>query len=230
MVPDGVDLGLGLQQVGGHGLAGLHGELRSLTGGDLEAEGGQRVSEALAAVLGEGEVVDTGDLGDDRVGHALVGQALADVVAGADAHAVVVTGDVGPVGLRGGEDAVEVDDRDAGLHGLLGDLGQGLALEGQDDQGVDAGVDQRLDLGDLLVDVVGALGDLQGHVVVLVGSGLCVLGDGRDPAVVGCGGGEADGDRLAGLLGRAGRVAELLVAVGQQVDPRQALLKLEDAA
>jgi biotin carboxyl carrier protein len=30
--------------------------------------------------------------------------------------------------------------------------------------------------------------------------------------------------------GRAGRIAEVLVAVGQQVDPRQALLRLEDAA
>src|SRR5690606_11021355 len=104
------------------------------------------------------------------------------------------------VGLRGVEDPVEVDDGDAGAHRLEPDLGEGLAVGGQDHQDVDPLVDEGLDLADLLGGVVGALGDLQGDVGVLPGARLGVVVDGVEPAVVGLRSGEADGDRLAGLV------------------------------
>ena len=88
---------------------------------------------------------------------------------GGDAHAVVVTEDGDAGGVRVVELAVDVDDRDAGLHRLEGDRGHRGAVEGQQHDGVDAVVDERLDLADLQVDVVGALGDPQLDVVVLLG-------------------------------------------------------------
>ena len=105
-----------------------------------------------------GQRVDAGDLGDDRVLDALVLDHLAGVGAGRDAHAVVVAEDRGPRGERGGELAVDVDDRDAGLHRLGGDVGQRGAVGRQQHDRVDLVVDEGLDLADLLVGVVGALG------------------------------------------------------------------------
>src|SRR5690606_22682903 len=180
-----------------------------LLGGDLEAVGLQRVGEALAAVLRQRQRRDALDLDDDRVGDALVLELLADVVAGGDAHAVVVAADPRPVRQVVGEDAVEVDDRDAGVHGLAADLVQLLAVVGEDHQHVDLRLDQRLDGGDLLVDVVGRFDRLERHVGVLLGLLLGVLGYRRDPAVVRGGRGEPDGDLLAGLVVVAGERAGL---------------------
>ena len=71
-------------------------------GGDavvhLESAVVERVGEAARAVLRERQRVDAGDLGDDGVG--VVAELLADVGAGADAHAVVVTEDGGARGER----------------------------------------------------------------------------------------------------------------------------------
>src|SRR3954464_9229090 len=164
----------------------------------------QRVGEAPAGVLGEGEGVDAGDLGDDGVG--LVAEPRADVRAGGDPHAVVVAEDRGAGGERAVELAVDVDDRDAGVHRLLGHRGQRGAVEGQQDDGVDAVVDEGLDLADLGADVVGALGHLELDVVVLVGRGLRRVGDAGHPAVVGGRGREPDGHGVAGLVVVAGRV------------------------
>ena len=66
VVPDGVDLRRGLQQVGRGLLAGLDGELGRDPVVDLLGRSRQRVREALAAVLGQRQRVDAGDLGDDR--------------------------------------------------------------------------------------------------------------------------------------------------------------------
>ena len=126
----------------------------------------------------------------------------ADVGAGRDAHAVVVAEDGDAGGVRVLELAVDVDDRDAGLHRLDGDRGQRGTVEGQQHDRVDTVVDEGLDLADLQVDVVGAFGDLQVDVRVLVGE-VADVGDRGHPAVVGGGGGEADGDGVALLVVRA---------------------------
>ena len=78
VVPDGVDLRRCLQQVGRGLLAGLDGELGGDAVVDVETALGERVLEALAAVLGQRQRVDAGDLGDDGVG--VVAELLADVV------------------------------------------------------------------------------------------------------------------------------------------------------
>src|SRR5690606_13559628 len=158
------------------------------------------VGEALRAVLGQRQRVDAGDLGDDRVFDVVLFDQLAGVGAGRDTHPVVVAQDRRPGGERAGELAVDVDDRDAGLHGPGGDLGQLGAVGRQDDDGVDFLVDERLDLADLQVGVVRAFGHPEFDVFELFG-----LGDGRvvdrgQPAVVGLGSGEADDDLLARLV------------------------------
>ena len=79
VVPERVDLRRGLQQVGRHRLAGLDGELGRDLVAHLEAGRLQRVGEALAAVLGQRQVVDALDLGDDRVADALGLHLLGDV-------------------------------------------------------------------------------------------------------------------------------------------------------
>ncbi len=57
--------------------------------------------------------------------------------------------------MRGAEDQPVVgDDGDVGVGGLLEDVGEGLAVDGGDDQGVHALRDHVLDLRDLLVRVV----------------------------------------------------------------------------
>ena len=184
---------------------------------DVEAALVERVLEALAAVLGQRQRVDAGDLGDHGV--RLVAELLADVGAGGDAHAVVVAEDGDARGVRVVELAVDVDDRDAGLHRLEGDRGHGRAVEGQQHDRVDALVDERLDLADLQVDVVGALRDPELDVVVRLGGLLGGLGDRAHPAVVGGRGGEADDDLVARLvvragLGRGGAAARVVVALG----------------
>ena len=163
------------------------------------------LAEALRAVLGQGQRVDAGDLGDDGVLDALVLDHLAGVGAGRDAHAVVVAEDRGPSGERGGELTVDVDHRDAGLHRLGGDVGQRRAVGRQQHDRVDLVVDEGLDLADLLVGVVGALGGLELHVGVLLGLRDRRAVDGREPAVVGGRTGEPDHDLLARVVvGRRG--------------------------
>ena len=164
----------------------------------LEAGRGQRVGEALRPVLGQRQVGDALDLGDHRVAHALGLELRGDVRAGREAHAVVVALDQGAGPARGVELAVEVDHGDARRLRLDRDLGERLAVERQDDQRVDLLVDEGLHLADLLVDVVAPLDRLERHVAVLLRLGLGVRRDGGDPAVVGRGRREADGDRLAG--------------------------------
>ena len=145
------------------------GEVGGHAGRDLESAVLERVGEARRAVLRERQRVDAGDLGDDRVG--VVAELLADVRAGADAHAVVVAEHGGAGGERAGELAVDVDDRDAGLHRLDRDLGQRGAVARQQHDRVDAVVDEGLDRGDLRVDVVRALGELQLDVGEALGRG-----------------------------------------------------------
>ena len=146
------------------------GEVGGDAGRDLEAAVLERVGEALRAVLRQRQRVDAGDLGDDGVG--VVAELLADVGAGADAHAVVVAEDRGACGERAGELAVDVDDRDAGLHRLDRGLGQRGAVGRQQHDRVDALVDEGLDGGDLRDRVVRALGDLQLDIIEAVGRGL----------------------------------------------------------
>src|SRR5690625_5140687 len=67
VVPDRVDLGQRLEQARGHGLTTLRGELRGDPVGHRETALAECVLKALAAVLGQRQVVDTGDLGDDGV-------------------------------------------------------------------------------------------------------------------------------------------------------------------
>src|SRR5690606_5516975 len=93
VVPDRVDLGMGLEQVGGDLGSALDGELRILPGGDAVAVGLERVLEALAALLGEGERGDALDFEDDGVGDVVLLELAADVVARRDAHAVIVAAD-----------------------------------------------------------------------------------------------------------------------------------------
>jgi hypothetical protein len=119
------------------------------------------------------------------------------VSAGGDAHAVVVAEHGDPGGVRVVELAVDVDDRDTGLHRLERDRRHRGAVEGQQHDGVDLVVDEGLDLADLHADIVGALGDLELDVVVLVGHLLGRLGDRAHPAVVGGRSGEADDDGVA---------------------------------
>src|SRR5690606_27170864 len=168
------------------------------------------------------ERVDAGDLRDDRVG--VVAELHADVLAGADAHAVVVAEDGGAGGERAGELAVDVDDRDPGLHGLRRDVRERGAVERQEHDRVDAVVDEALDLADLDVDVVRAVGDAELDVLVLLGLGLRRARDGTHPAVVGGGGGEADDDRVArGVVVGDGlaRAAAAVVAVRRVLGGRR---------
>jgi len=178
--------GAACKQVRCRGLATLHGEVGRHAAGDVKTAVGQRVGEAAAAVLRQRQGVDTGDLGHDGIG--VVADLLADVRAGAEAHAVVVTEHCRPCRERAGELPVDVDHDDPGLHGLRCDLGQGRAVERQHDNRVDTVVDERLDLADLQVHVVGGLGDNELDVVVLVSLGKGRAGDRAHPAVVGCGG------------------------------------------
>ena len=143
---------------------------------------------------------------------------VADVGAGADAHAVVVTEDRGACGERAREHAVDVDDRDAGLHRLDRDLGQRGAVGGQQHDRVDALVDEGLDGGDLRDRVVRALRDLQVDVTEAVGSGLSTGVDGAEPAVVGGGAREADDDGVAllGVLLGGGALVDDVVLVGSR--------------
>ena len=128
------------EQLRGRSFAALDGEVGGDAVVDLEAAVLERVGEAARAVLRQRQRVDAGDLGDDGVG--VVAELLADVGAGADAHAVVVAEDGDACGEGARELAVDVDDRDAGLHRLDRDLGQRGAVGRQQHDGVDAVVDE----------------------------------------------------------------------------------------
>ena len=82
------------------------------------------------------------------------------------------------------EQAVDVDDRDARLLGLLGDRRERRAVLRQHDERVGLLRDRLLDLLRLRVGVR-RLEQLEVDVVVLVGRGLGVLRDRAEPAVVG---------------------------------------------
>ena len=84
--------------------------------------------------------------------------------------------------------------------------------------GVDPVVDEGLDLLDLDQGVVGAFGNDQLDIVVLLGDGAGRLGDRRHPAVVGGRSREADGDGVTdlvvgALLGFRGAAFEVLVGI-----------------
>ncbi len=148
-----------------------------------------------------GQRVDAGDLRDDGVvAETLVLDHLAGVGAGRDAHAVVVAEDRRTRGERRGELTVDVDHGDAGLHRLGRDVGERGAVGRQQHDRVDLVVDEGLDLADLEVGVVGALGRLELDVGVLLGLVDRGAVDGREPAVVGGRPGEADDDLLAGVV------------------------------
>ena len=88
---------------------------------------------------------------------------LGGVFAGLQGDLVVVAADEGRVVLAGIADrlAVELDHRDAGIHGALHRRRQRRRLEGRDQQQVDLLGDEIVDLRGLRVDVAGAVGDLQ---------------------------------------------------------------------
>ena len=139
------------------------------------------------------------------------------------AHLLEVDGD--PPGARFGHDAVEGDDGDAGIAGLLDDAIQGIGRGGIDDDRIIALQDQVLDLGGLLRHLVfrggegigcrdDAVGDrLFRHLVPAFQHGLppgiagIVVGE-RDLLVFGVGGsrhgrdkrGKRCGNKKSGLL------------------------------
>ena len=151
-----------------------------------------RVLEALRALLGHRDAGEALDLDDV----ALALELLAEVDAGLVADAVVVAGDQGAVCAGLGELAVDVDDRDAGLHRLQRHRCEGVALVRQHDERVGLGRDQGLDLVGLGGRVGHALGQLERDALELVRLLAGVLGDGGHPAVVGTRRAERDGDRL----------------------------------
>ena len=109
---------------------------------------------------------------------------VGDVLGRQHADLVVVAEDRRGRGVGLGEQAVDVDDRDAGLLGLLGDRRQRRAVLRQHDERVGLLGDRLLDLLRLRVGV-GRLEQLELDVVVLLGRRLGVLGDRAEPAVVG---------------------------------------------
>src|SRR5215207_8028145 len=150
---DRLDVLLALEH-GLHHLQALVGqEVGWLAGDDLDAAVAalDAVGEALGALLGHRDPGHALDL--DHV--ALAVELVGDEVGRRLADAVVVAPDPGPEGGRGGELAVDVDNRDPGLHGLLRDRGERAALMREDDQHVRLLADERLDLGDLAGRVVG---------------------------------------------------------------------------
>ena len=205
VVPHRVDLRVAGQQVGGDLLAGGDGEPGRDAGPDLEAEQRQAVPEAPRPVLGERKLVDAGDLGDDGVG--VAPELVADVLAGGDAHAVVVALDEHPVGQRVAELAVQVDHRDAGVHGLAPGRRHLRTVVRQQHDDVGLLRDERLDRGPLLGDVLAGGDRDERHLAVLLRLRAGVGRDGRDPAVVGGRRREADLDGLA----RRGVVALVVV-------------------
>ena len=129
---DRVDLLLTLQD-GLHYLQALVGqEVCRLAGDDLDDAVAllDPVSEALGTQFGHRDAGDTLNL--DHVAQAL--QLIGDEVGGRLANAVVVATNPGPIGRRARKLAVDVDDRDASLHGLLSNRGERAALVGEDDQ------------------------------------------------------------------------------------------------
>ena len=97
---------------------------------------------------------------------ALALQLVGDVVGRQHADLVVVAEHRRRRGVRRGEQPVDVDDRDAGALGLLGDRRQRRAVLGQHDEGVGLLRDRLLDLLRLRVRV-GRLEQLEVDVVVL---------------------------------------------------------------
>ena len=127
-------------------------EVGRLLGHDLEpvtAERLDRVGEALAAIGRDRDAGDALDLDDV----ALAAQLVGDERRRLDADLVVVAEDRGPGGVRAAEEPVDVDDRDAGLHGLLGDRGELGTVVREHDERVGVLVDDRLDLRRLAVGV-----------------------------------------------------------------------------
>ena len=142
----GVDVGLRLEDVLHHAQAGVRVEVTRLRGDDLDpavrADLLQLVGEALAAVGGHRDAGETLDL--DHVALAL--QLLADVVRRQHPDLVVVAQDRGGRRVRGGEQAVDVDDRDARPLGLLGHRGERRAVLREHHQRVRLLRDGLLDL------------------------------------------------------------------------------------
>ena len=237
MVPHGVQLGVGGQQLGSSLLATRDREVSGDARADLEPALLERVGEALRAVLRQGQGVDAGDLTDDGVVD--IRHLLADVLASADAHAVVVAEDRDPRRIGVAELAVDVDDGDSGLHCGERSLRERRTVARQHHDGVDTLVDELLDRGDLLRDVVRALGLAELDVVEALG-GLDRSGvDRAEPAVVGLGPRPADDDVAAGgsvvarrLLGRGvvrSRSAGVLSSVARTSDEQTDGCRRRDA-
>ena len=159
---------LGLEDVLHDPQAGVGVEVARLLGHDLDAAVRaprlDLVGEALGAVLGDRDPREALDLHDVALALELVG----DVVGREDADLVVVAEDRRRGGVRGGEQAVDVHDRDAGPLGLPGDGRQRRAVLGQHDEGVGLLGDGLLDLLRLRVGV-GGLEQLEVDVRVLLG-------------------------------------------------------------
>ena len=88
--------------------------------------------------------------------------------------------------------AIEHDDRDLGIDRLLDDAGEAGGFLGRDEERVDLLADQVLDVGDLLLGAVLAVGDDELDLGVLLGLGDDVLVELGPPRLDGRGLGEAD--------------------------------------
>ena len=151
-----------------------------------------------AAVGRHRDAGDALDLHDVALAVELIG----DERGGLGADVVVVAEDRGPGGLRRGEEPVDVDDRDAGLHRLLGDRRELVTVVGQHDEHVGLLVDDGLDLRGLAVGV-GRLEQAELDVVDGIG-GLLRLGrDLAEPAVIGRRHAGDDRHGLARVVARA---------------------------
>ena len=129
--------------------------------GHLEPEGLQCVSEALRPRLGQRKAGDALDLGDHRAGDSLGLQGLADVACPPrhpcrSCHRRCRCGRRSPrLKIRS-----QFTTTMPASIALLRHVGHLRTVERQQHDGVHLVVDEGLDLGDLLVDVVGALDDV----------------------------------------------------------------------
>ena len=160
----------------------------------------QRVREALAAVLGQRQRVDAGDLGDDRVAELLVADQLADVGAGARRPCRSCR----RARWCGRRTGVE-NSRSTLMTGMPASIALVATSVSAAPSSGSSTIASTLSLMKVSIwlicrlDVVGALGDLELDVAstsrprpwrtLLIGA---------EPAVVGGGAGEADDDLLAG--------------------------------
>ena len=161
--------GMGLQHRGEGGLRLVRQPVGGLLGDDLDLRVG------LDAVLEAVEPLDRRRRARQAFEHrdlAALGQKLVgDILAGLLGDLEIVAADEGRVVLAGIADglAVELDDRNAGLHRAGDDGGQRRGLERRDQDEIDLLGDEIVHLRGLGVHIAGAVGDLQRELRDLLG-------------------------------------------------------------